>query len=218
MRCCPKKYNRGKPNENTVINNISLTVRDGDFISIMGRSGVGKSTLLHIIALLDDPKGGEYFFDGTNTAELSDSLSAKYRNKKIGILLQDFMLMETESVIKNVMAPLYFGDIPFSKMKQAAYDALDKIGIAGLAKQTAGTLSGGEKQRVALARAIVNSPYVLLADEPTCSLDSKSRDLLMDLITELNHQKTTVIIVTHDVNVANRCTNNLLMSDGKICC
>lgn len=103
-------------------------------------------------------------------------------------------------------------------MKQAAYDALDKIGIAGLAKQTAGTLSGGEKQRVALARAIVNSPSVLLADEPTGSLDSKSRDLLMDLITELNHQKTTVIIVTHDVNVANRCTNNLLMSDGKICC
>lgn len=128
------------------------------------------------------------------------------------------MEISQSSYIKNVMAPLYFGDIPFSKMKQAAYDALDKIGIAGLAKQTAGTLSGGEKQRVALARSIVNSPSVLLADEPTGSLDSKSRDLLMDLITELNHQKTTVIIVTHDVNVANRCTNNPLMSDGKICC
>lgn len=104
------------------------------------------------------------------------------------------MEISQSSYIKNVMAPLYFGDIPFSKMKQAAYDALDKIGIAGLAKQTAGTLSGGEKQRVALARSIVNSPSVLLADEPTGSLDSKSRDLIMDLITELNHQKPLLLL------------------------
>ncbi len=211
-----KKYNYGKTNENTVLSNVSLSVQDGDFIAIMGRSGVGKSTLLHIIALLDNPTSGEYFFDGKNTAVLSDRQSAKYRNKKIGILLQDFRLLESENVIKNVMAPLYFSDTPFNKMKQTAYNALERIGISNLANQNAGTLSGGEKQRVALARAIVNSPSVLLADEPTGALDSKNRDLLMDLISELNHQKTTIVIVTHDINVAKRCTNNLLMSDGKI--
>lgn len=210
-----KKYNFGKPNETAVLSDISLTVNDGDYISVMGRSGAGKSTLLHILSLLDKPTRGEYFFDGVDTAKLTDSQSAKYRSKKIGILLQDFRLLESETVIKNVMSPLYFSDVPFSKMKQTAFDALEKIGISGLSKQIAGTLSGGEKQRAALARAIVNSPSVLLADEPTGALDSKNRDLLMDIISELNQQKTTVIIVTHDPEVAKCCEKNLLMNDGR---
>lgn len=210
-----KKYNFGKPNETAVLSDISLAVNDGDYISVMGRSGAGKSTLLHILSLLDKPTRGEYFFDGVDTAKLTDSQSAKYRSKKIGILLQDFRLLESETVIKNVMSPLYFSDVPFSKMKQTAFDALEKIGISGLSKQIAGTLSGGEKQRAALARAIVNSPSVLLADEPTGALDSKNRDLLMDIISELNQQKTTVIIVTHDPEVAKRCEKNLLMNDGR---
>lgn len=211
-----KKYNPNKPNENTVLTDISLSVQDGDFIAIMGRSGAGKSTLLHIIALLDNPTGGKYFFNGKNVAELSDSRSAKYRNENIGILLQDFRLIETENVIKNVAAPLYFSKTPFNQIKGKAYSALEKIGITKLAKQTVSTLSGGEKQRVALARAIVNSPSLLLADEPTGALDSKNRDMLMDLILELNRQKTTVIIVTHDDEVARRCACTLCMSDGKI--
>lgn len=210
-----KKYNFGKPNETAVLSDISLTVNDGDYISVMGRSGAGKSTLLHILSLLDKPTRGEYFFDGIDTAKLTDSQSAKYRSKKIGILLQDFRLLESETVIKNVMSPLYFSDVPFGKMKQTAFDALEKIGISRLSKQIAGTLSGGEKQRAALARAIVNSPSVLLADEPTGALDSKNRDLLMDIISELNQQKTTVIIVTHDPEVAKRCEKNLLMNDGR---
>lgn len=210
-----KKYNFRKPNETAVLSDISLTVNDGDYISVMGRSGAGKSTLLHILSLLDKPTRGEYFFDGIDTAKLTDSQSAKYRSKKIGILLQDFRLLESETVIKNVMSPLYFSDVPFGKMKQTAFDALEKIGISRLSKQIAGTLSGGEKQRAALARAIVNSPSVLLADEPTGALDSKNRDLLMDIISELNQQKTTVIIVTHDPEVAKRCEKNLLMNDGR---
>ena len=211
-----KKYNFGKSNENTVLNGVSLAVNDGDYVSVMGRSGAGKSTLLHILALLDKPTRGEYFFDGVDTAKFTDSQSAKYRNKKIGILLQDFRLLESETVIKNVMSPLYFSDVPFGKMKETAYDALEKIGISKLSKQIAGTLSGGEKQRVALARAIVNSPSVLLADEPTGALDTKTSAEIMGVLKSLNDGGCTIIIVTHDPNIARQCQKIIEISDGVI--
>lgn len=211
-----KKYNIGKPNELKALDDVSLTVEQGEMVAVMGRSGAGKSTLMHVIGALEGVTNGTYLLGDRDVSKLSDSKLAKLRNQEIGILLQDFALLQTETALDNCMAPLYFHPIAFRKMKQKALDALETIGIQSLAKQSVGTMSGGQKQRVALARAIVCDPKVILADEPTGALDSATADEVLTELEKCNQRGATVVIVTHDPNVAARCGRIVRIHDGKI--
>lgn len=169
-----KTYNYKKSNAFTALKDVSLEVEDGEMLAIIGKSGAGKSTLLHIIGCIDKFEKGSYIIDGTDVHSLSDNKLAKIRNEKVGIVMQDFALIDEYSVIENVMIPLNFSKKKLGKPKELAMKALERVGIANLAKKPVSKLSGGQKQRVAIARAIVNDPSFILADEPTGALDTKT--------------------------------------------
>ena len=209
-----KRYNKGKPNELTVLNGVSLEVGRGEMLAVMGRSGAGKSTLLHIMSCIERCDGGSYAFDGVDVFDLSDRQLAKMRNRDIGIVLQDFALIMNETAIHNVSIPLYFDKTPIRKIRETAMRCMAEVGISHLAKRKTSTLSGGEKQRVAIARALIKRPKVLFADEPTGSLDSKTSGEIMDLLKSLNGDGLTVVIVTHDPKIAGECTRTVNISDG----
>lgn len=211
-----KIYKVGK-SDFYALKNISLTVSKGEFISIRGASGSGKTTLLNIIGTLDDYEQGEYIFDNRDIQKLKDEKKASLRNQSIGFVLQDFALINNQTVIYNVMLPLLFGRLPFRTLKAKAMNALEAVGLADQAKKKANQLSGGQRQRVAIARAIVNEPSLLLADEPTGQLDSKTSDQIMNLIINLNKKGITVIVVTHDPDVAALASRTITISDGTIC-
>lgn len=211
-----KTYNYKKPNAFTALKDVSLEVEDGEMLAIIGKSGAGKSTLLHIIGCIDKFEKGSYTIDGTDVHSLSDNKLAKIRNEKVGIVMQDFALIDEYSVIENVMIPLNFSKKKLGKPKELAMKALEKVGIANLAKKPVSKLSGGQKQRVAIARAIVNDPSFILADEPTGALDTKTSSEIMELFTELNKSGKTVIIITHDLTVADKCKRKVEISDGRI--
>lgn len=211
-----KTYNYKKPNAFTALKDVSLEVEDGEMLAIIGKSGAGKSTLLHIIGCIDKFEKGSYTIDGTDVHSLSDNKLAKIRNEKVGIVMQDFALIDEYSVIENVMIPLNFSKKKLGKPKELAMKALEKVGIADLAKKPVSKLSGGQKQRVAIARAIVNDPSFILADEPTGALDTKTSSEIMELFTELNKFGKTVIIITHDLTVADKCKRKVEISDGRI--
>jgi len=211
-----KKYKEGKQNELTALDTIDLKIEDGEMIAIIGRSGAGKSTLIHIIGCLDNVTSGVCSIDGTDTKNLSDARLAKLRNEKIGILLQDFGLINEETAIQNVMMPLFFSKTPLFKIKSKAKRALEISGIIDLQDQVVATMSGGQKQRVALARALVNKPSVLLCDEPTGALDIETTTGIMNQLDVLNKNGVTIIIVTHDMKVAAYCERKIELSDGKI--
>ena len=200
-----KTYNYKKSNAFTALKDVSLEVEDGEMLAIIGKSGAGKSTLLHIIGCIDKFEKGSYTIDGTDVHSLSDNKLAKIRNEKVGIVMQDFALIDEYSVIENVMIPLNFSKKKLGKPKELAMKALERVGIANLAKKPVSKLSGGQKQRVAIARAIVNDPSFILADEPTGALDTKTSSEIMELFTELNKSGKTVIIITHDLTVADKC-------------
>lgn len=209
-----KKFNIGKKNELTALNEISLTITDGEMVAIMGRSGAGKSTLMHILGCLDSPTSGSYFLDGEQIDGLSEGKLANYRNKNIGILLQDFALVNNDTALQNLMTPLFFSKVPILKMKSKAREVLAMVGIEALSHQKVGTMSGGQKQRVALARTLVNNPSVILADEPTGALDSKTADEIMLMLQNFNKKGVTVIIVTHDMKIAGYCKRIIEIADG----
>lgn len=211
-----KTYNYKKPNAFTALKDVSLEVEDGEMLAIIGKSGAGKSTLLHIIGCIDKFEKGSYTIDGTDVHSLSDNKLAKIRNEKVGIVMQDFALIDEYSVIENVMIPLNFSKKKLGKPKELAMKALERVGIADLAKKPVSKLSGGQKQRVAIARAIVNDPSFILADEPTGALDTKTSSEIMELFTELNKFGKTVIIITHDLTVADKCKRKVEISDGRI--
>lgn len=198
------------------LDNVSLEIADGDFLAVRGTSGSGKTTLLHILGCLDSYSGGTYILDGMDVGKLSDDKKAALRNKKIGFVLQDFALINNKTVLYNVMVPLLFGKTPFKKIKSMALEALDKVGIKDQAGKRANQLSGGQRQRVAIARAIVNSPEIILADEPTGSLDSENSRQIMNLLKTMNDEGITVVVVTHDDKVASFCKRQLFIEDGKI--
>ena len=200
-----KTYNYKKSNAFTALKDVSLEVEDGEMLAIIGKSGAGKSTLLHIIGCIDKFEKGSYIIDGTDVHSLSENKLAKIRNEKVGIVMQDFALIDEYSVIENVMIPLNFSKKKLGKPKELAMKALERVGIANLAKKPVSKLSGGQKQRVAIARAIVNDPSFILADEPTGALDTKTSSEIMELFTELNKSGKTVIIITHDLTVADKC-------------
>ncbi len=211
-----KIYNKGKTNEYQALDDVSLEIADGEMVSVIGKSGAGKSTLLHLLACIDTYEEGEYRIDNTLVKGLSEQKLAQIRNEKIGIVMQDFALIEDFTALENVMLPLDFASKKQSNRKQLALDALKSVGMDSMAKKPVNKLSGGQKQRVAIARAIVNQPAVILADEPTGALDSQTAQEIMDVFKSLHVQGKTVVIVTHDMGVAEQCGRIIEISDGRI--
>ena len=211
-----KIYNPKKSNEFEALHGISAEIKDGEMVAVIGKSGAGKSTLLHILACIDSYQDGEYTIDGTLVKNLTERQYAKIRNEKIGMVMQDFALVEDFTALENVMIPLNFSKKKIPDKKGKALAALRSVGIEELAKKPCNKLSGGQKQRVAIARAIVNEPSMILADEPTGALDSKTSAEIMELFKSLNEQGRTVVIVTHDPKVAEQCGRKIEISDGKI--
>ena len=199
------------------LKDIDLNIKDGEMLAITGKSGAGKSTLMNIIGLLDSYDSGSLKIDGVEASGLRDSRLAKLRNQKIGFVMQDFSLLEHKSVLMNVMLPLYFNNrYNFREMKKLAMDALKKVGITEQAQKKANQLSGGQKQRVAVARAIINEPSFILADEPTGALDTQTSAEIMALFKNLNDDGKTIIIITHDMNIADFCQRKIEISDGRL--
>ncbi len=211
-----KVYNPKKQNEFEALHKVSAKIEDGEMVAVIGKSGAGKSTLLHILACIDSYQEGEYSIDGTLVKDLSEREYAKIRNEKIGMVMQDFALVEDFTALENVMIPLNFARKKIPDKKEKALAALRSVGIEELAKKPCNKLSGGQKQRVAIARAIVNEPSMILADEPTGALDSKTSAEIMELFKSLNEQGRTVVIVTHDPKVAEQCGRVIEISDGRI--
>ncbi len=211
-----KIYNPKKANEFEALHGVSCDIKDGELVAIIGKSGAGKSTLLHILACIDSYQDGEYKIDDTLVKGLSERKYARIRNEKIGMVMQDFALVEDFTALENVMIPLNFSKKKKKGKKEKALAALRSVGIEDLAKKPCNKLSGGQKQRVAIARAIVNEPSMILADEPTGALDTKTSSEIMELFKSLNEQGRTVVIVTHDPKVAEQCGRVIEISDGEI--
>ena len=200
----------------TVLFGVSLTVQSGELIAIMGPSGSGKSTIMNIIGCLDRPTSGSYRFEDREISAMSDDELASIRNVKIGFVFQTFNLLARFSALKNVEVPLIYGGVPARLRKGRAAPLLEKVGLADRLHHKPTELSGGQQQRVAIARALVNNPPLLLADEPTGNLDSRSGEEILKILTGLNEQGVTIIIVTHDQNVAMRCRRIITVKDGQI--
>ena len=211
-----KVYNPKKPNAFEALHDVSLTIEDGELAAVIGKSGAGKSTLLHILACIDSYESGDYEIDGIPTTHLSERKAARIRNEKIGMVMQDFALVEDFTALENVLLPLEFAKRRKHNRKVLAMNALKSVGMEEYAKKPVNKLSGGQKQRVAIARAIVNEPSVILADEPTGALDSKTAAEIMDVFCELNRQGKTVIIVTHDMGIAQQCSRIIEIADGNV--
>ena len=211
-----KIYNPKKSNEFEALHGVSCEINDGELVAIIGKSGAGKSTLLHILACIDSYQDGEYKIDDTLVKGLSERKYARIRNEKIGMVMQDFALVEDFTALENVMIPLNFSKKKIKGKKEKALAALRSVGIEELAKKPCNKLSGGQKQRVAIARAIVNEPSMILDDEPTGALDTKTSAEIMELFKSLNEQGRTVVIVTHDPKVAEQCGRIIEISDGEI--
>lgn len=214
LRNITKVYNPRKRNQFTALSEVSVTIEDGEFVAIVGESGSGKSTLLHIIGLLDSFTSGEYLLNGQSTAGEKESALARLRASKIGFVKQDFALIENYTVLDNVMLPLY--PIKAQDKRKKALKVIERLGIKSLADKDVSQLSGGEKQRVAISRAIVAQPEIILADEPTGSLDSKTGDEIFEIFRELNSSGITVIMVTHDNRLANQCARQIAIKDGRL--
>jgi putative ABC transport system ATP-binding protein len=198
-----------------VLHDINLGVEEGEFIAIMGPSGSGKSTLMHTIGFLDRPTEGEYLFDGENTENFTDDELAKIRNERIGFVFQSFNLLPRTSVLDNVMLPLFYSGNKKGHEKKAK-EALEAVDLGDRLQYMSNQISGGQKQRVAIARALVCDPKVIFADEPTGNLDSKSGSTVMHILEKLNKEGRTIILVTHDLNVALHAKRIVTIRDGGI--
>lgn len=202
--------------ETTALNKLSLEVKEGEFVSIMGASGCGKSTLLNIIGLLDAPNNGSYVFDETEVGKFNEKQRAGLRKSNIGFVFQNFNLIDELSVYENVELPLIFNKVKSSERKKRVTEILERIGIAHRAKHFPLQLSGGQQQRVAVARALVTNPKLILADEPTGNLDSKSGNDVMELLTELHASGSTIIMVTHSPYDAKFSSRVITLKDGEV--
>jgi len=198
------------------LNGIDFSVKKGEFVAIMGPSGSGKSTLLHILGMLDHPSDGQYLFEGKDVTSLEDHELAAIRNFEIGFVFQHFNLLKRTTVFDNVKLPLYYSTIPEKEWKKIVEHAIDSVGLTHRIHHVSSQLSGGEQQRVAIARAIVNSPSLILADEPTGNLDSKSGGQIMDIIQGLNKQGRTVLLITHETYTSEYAKRIIRLSDGEI--
>lgn len=218
-----KTYNQGEGAEFEILKDISLTIEKGDFVSIMGPSGSGKTTLLNVIGLLDEITRGDYLFEGINVAKLNDCELSAIRNRKIGFVFQTFNLLARFNVLDNIILPsLYSRTTALKKTetvndyREKAQQILIKVGLMDKINYKPTQLSGGEQQRVAIARALINSPEIILADEPTGNLDSKTGAHIMEIFKNINSLGTTIILVTHDENIARHSRHNIILKDGQI--
>ena len=212
-----KTYSKGKNNAVDALKNVSLNIKKGELTAIIGKSGSGKTTLLNIIGCIDTSDSGNYYLDGKKINKKNEAAFSAIRNKSIGIVMQEFALIGSDSALENVMLPFYFDNkASLKKAKELALSVLSSVGMDSMAAKPVNKLSGGQKQRVAIARAIVNKPSVILADEPTGALDSKTAAEIMALFRELNKNGHTIIIVTHDLEIANQCDRIIEISDGEI--
>lgn len=211
-----KIYNQGKANETQALQHVTLTIKKGDMVAITGPSGSGKSTLLHIIAGIDAQTSGVYEYDGNDVRKMSDRGKCELRNKKIGIILQDFGLLGNDTVLRNICLPEIIAGTYKKSFDKRVRVLLQQVGLEGLEHKKVNQLSGGQRQRVAICRALAMDAEVIVADEPTGALDLSNTESLMDLLERLNKQGITVIIVTHDPYVANRCTMEYVIEDGKL--
>ena len=211
-----KTYNAGKPNAFEALKGISLEINDGEMVAIIGKSGAGKSTLLHVIACIDSFESGVYQIGNLSVDSMNDKKLAEIRNELIGLVMQDFALIDDFTALDNVLLPMEFARPKKKNRREMAESALERVGLANCMNKRVRQLSGGQKQRVAIARAIINNPAVILADEPTGALDSKTAQEIMDLLKSLNQVGKTIIVVTHDMEIARQCDRIIEISDGQL--
>jgi putative ABC transport system ATP-binding protein len=211
-----KTYISGNTQFNA-LDGVSLKIMEGEFVSITGPSGSGKSTLMHIIGLLDNPTSGKVLLEGKDISKLKENQLAQIRNITLGFVFQQFNLLARTSSLENTMLPLLYSDVPKSKRESIALEMLTKVGLEEKLKNTPSQLSGGQQQRVAIARALVNNPKIILADEPTGNLDSKSGKEIIELFHYLNKKEgRTIVLVTHDIELAKQANRIIIIKDGKI--
>ena len=210
-----KTYDTGE-NEVKALCGVDVKIDRGEFVSIIGPSGSGKSTLMHILGCLDSPSEGRYWLDGEDVAAMSGKALARIRNKKLGFVFQTFNLLPRATILKNVELPLLYAGIDSDERHQRALEALDRVGLKERARHRPNQLSGGQRQRVAIARALVNEPSLLLADEPTGNLDSNTSREIMDLFDELHQAGNTVLLVTHEADIADHAWRQVQLRDGKV--
>lgn len=210
-----KSYRNGDQ-ELQVLKDIHLAVEEGEFVAIMGPSGSGKSTLMNIIGMLDRPTSGEYYLEGVEVAKLGEKKLAKVRNQQIGFVFQQLFLLSKLNALQNVELPLIYAGVSQSKRKALAEQYLKKVELEARMHHLPSELSGGQKQRVAIARALVNHPSIILADEPTGALDTKTGEQIMELLTELNREGKTIIMVTHEPEIAAFAKRQIVIRDGVI--
>lgn len=211
-----KIFNENKENECKVLDSLNLTIKSGEFVSLRGRSGSGKSTIMKLVALLEKPTSGKIIVNNENIGDYNGNKEADYRNKIIGYVVQDFMLIDNYKAYENVMLPLSFKYMKYSEKKALVTSALETVGMLDCANKYTFQLSGGEKQRIAIARAIVNDPKIILADEPTGSLDKINTENILNLFKNLNSLGKTILIVTHDDNVAKNTDREIEIEYGKV--
>ncbi|WP_342265643.1 ABC transporter ATP-binding protein [Cardinium endosymbiont of Philonthus spinipes] len=210
-----KSYQNGTVTRE-VLRGINFHLEKGDLVALMGQSGAGKSTLLNIIGILDDYDRGNYYLNGVHVKNLSNQKASKYRSQLIGFIFQRFHLIPFKTALENVALPLYYQGIDRDECCKRALAMLDKVGLSAYVRHRPSSLSGGQQQRVAIARALVTAPPLILADEPTGSLDSSTAHEIMALLKEMNREGNTILIVTHSVQVARQCNNIQEIVDGKI--
>ncbi len=208
-----KIYGKAKSGQVTALDNINLTIKKGEFVALIGASGSGKTTLMNIIGMLDRPTSGEYYLENKDINALSDNELATIRNKKIGFVFQKFHLLQKTSAVENVELPMIYSDI--KDIRPLAIEALNKVGLADRLKHRPNELSGGQQQRVAIARALVNNPEIILGDEPTGNLDSKTGLEIVSIFEEMNRSGKTVILITHQQNIAEHADRIIRIQDGK---
>ncbi len=210
-----KSYSMGK-NKLHVLKGINLHIRQGELVSIMGSSGSGKSTLLNILGILDSYDQGQYYLDNTLMEKLTEKKAAFYRNKMLGFIFQSFNLIPFKNAVENVALPLYYQKVPRKRRNKIALEYLEKMGLKPWAEHMPNELSGGQKQRLAIARALISQPKVILADEPTGALDSKTSMEVMGLLRQINREGITMIIVTHEHDIAEKTDRIIHLKDGRI--
>jgi putative ABC transport system ATP-binding protein len=215
IRNLTKIYKMGE-NEVRALDGINLDIKKGEFISIVGQSGSGKTTLMNIIGCLDVKTSGEYFLNGIDTGKLSDNQLADLRCSEIGFVFQNFNLLQKMTALENVELPMIYKGVPTKERRQRAEMLLEMVGLKERMHHRPNELSGGQQQRVAIARALANNPHLILADEPTGNLDSKSGSEIMKIIKELNERGNTVVLITHDPNIAAQAKRIVRIKDGRI--